>query len=928
MSRKDQPPPPKEALAAAALLTADYLLVITDDQFARADPSRPIPPVPPLPAPSQIKSNPMNFYGAVGQRYNALIEAAPHNGYRIILKWFEHLFVMPGSDKRTILQGKPLEKEKGKKAKPPVLSAAAQIMAKTLFPAKRRLMKISRDKTEYEKPSVPALVYTTSLDCLWQKAGFSSRELCTVDGDLIHWQCNAPCCASKYELDPFFRFFVESNGKANRLVPHDERIRQLLDQASPAQLVEARSAEQTMAVCSFCRENGWSIPVALPPVLPEPPLSPMYLAELDHRLFSYPGVMEPRPPHPATIGKPIVRPSALSLPSPVMDDDTPYDFGFGDEDEEYAGEEGEHYASDEEGEFGASNVLSPSLSNPPQSLYSPLSPTTMRTRTSAITSGDGWERPMTQATSSSDVTGIFPITSRSFVADAPLRRRTLVADRALRVSTAQPPNLPQSPGRSGLMRSRAIDTSITSLQPNPLSPSQNAFLSTSVASSSSASSSLTATSASLTPTASTWTARQSVLGGLSIIPPSKLVDAPFRTVSEYAPPPTSPTYASISPRNIHSRDMFPLNVSQNDLSATAATRSSASPQSSQFDVVLTEHRGSLASEQSLQPSSTSPCGIASEEDTGYVPSAPPYSIDSLARLVRPASSRPRTSDRSRGGSGTLSRSSSFSSLKASESRRGSISGSAESSPKDDAKRSKLIQVSHGDDKQSLLSETQRQAESGGELRMGAGDVPVDAIVDESVKREYLGSARITTPNCPLYAIRPSDKAKNTEEPSKQPLLPMHINIPRCPRCQRDCRPACKLSLNDRSWVGAKDQVAQYNRWIEAIKHEWEKEPNKSIVFLEIGIKQTSKLHTQLMALWKELNPSITMIRVGGGKIGAPTKKKGIGAASSSQSDEEDLTMIEVYNAISVFQAIYSIDAQMREIIGEFEFKELMMPRVM
>lgn len=119
---------------------------------------------------------------------------------------------MPGADKRTIFQGKPLDKDKTKKSKPPVLSESAQIMAKQLFPAKRRLMKVNRDKTEYEKPSTPGIVYTTSLDCLFQKAGFNSRQLCCVDGDIIRWQCNAPCNATRYELDPLFRFQIEGDG--------------------------------------------------------------------------------------------------------------------------------------------------------------------------------------------------------------------------------------------------------------------------------------------------------------------------------------------------------------------------------------------------------------------------------------------------------------------------------------------------------------------------------------------------------------------------------------------------------------------------------------------------------------------------------------------------------------------------------------------
>ena len=117
---------------------------------------------------------------------------------------------MPGADKRTIFQGKPLDKDKNsnKKAKAPVLSPTAQIMAKQLFPAKRRLMKVNRDKTEYPKPSVPGLIYTTSLDCLFRKAGFGSSQLCCVDGDIVHWQCSAPCNAMKNELDPMFRFCI------------------------------------------------------------------------------------------------------------------------------------------------------------------------------------------------------------------------------------------------------------------------------------------------------------------------------------------------------------------------------------------------------------------------------------------------------------------------------------------------------------------------------------------------------------------------------------------------------------------------------------------------------------------------------------------------------------------------------------------------
>jgi hypothetical protein len=131
-------------------------------------------------------------------------------------------------------------------------------------------------------------------------------------------------------------------------------------------------------------------------------------------------------------------------------------------------------------------------------------------------------------------------------------------------------------------------------------------------------------------------------------------------------------------------------------------------------------------------------------------------------------------------------------------------------------------------------------------------------------------------------------------------------------------------MNDRAWVGAKDQVEAFQAWTEAITHEWEKEPNKSIVFLELGIKQTAKIHTQLMALWKAMNPSITLIRVTGGGAGASSKSK---MGGESGSGEGDLTQIEVHNPMSLFRAISSIDQQMRDIVNEFEFEELMMPPI-
>jgi hypothetical protein len=58
-----------------------------------------------------------------------------------------------------------------------------------------------------------------------------------------------------------------------------------------------------------------------------------------------------------------------------------------------------------------------------------------------------------------------------------------------------------------------------------------------------------------------------------------------------------------------------------------------------------------------------------------------------------------------------------------------------------------------------------------------------------------------------------------------------------------------VSRNGRAWVGAKDQVTQYSRWVEAIAHEWEKESNTSIVFLVLGIKPTAKIRTQRRCVW-------------------------------------------------------------------------------
>ncbi|KAA6357267.1 MAG: hypothetical protein EZS28_047206, partial [Streblomastix strix] len=57
----------------------------------------------------------------------------------------------------------------------------------------------------------------------------------------------------------------------------------------------------TLGVCWFCNERKYHLPIVLPPILPETPLPPQNLADLDHRLFSYPGILAARPPRATPI---------------------------------------------------------------------------------------------------------------------------------------------------------------------------------------------------------------------------------------------------------------------------------------------------------------------------------------------------------------------------------------------------------------------------------------------------------------------------------------------------------------------------------------------------------------------------------------------------------------------------------------------------
>jgi nucleoid-associated protein YgaU len=134
---------------------------------------------------------------------------------------------------------------------------------------------------------------------------------------------------------------------------------------------------------------------------------------------------------------------------------------------------------------------------------------------------DGCPPRLHPLTGSSAHTARTPSWLRMVVDEAPLRPRTLTSDCTEQLSLQ---SLPLSP--SGSVTGGTDDA------PAPLSQAQH--LGTSPTSRFAAAAAVT-----LTPTASQWTARQSVLGALSIVPPSHLVEAPYRTVSDCAPPPMS-----------------------------------------------------------------------------------------------------------------------------------------------------------------------------------------------------------------------------------------------------------------------------------------------------------------------------------------------------------------------------------------------------
>ena len=598
---------------------------------------------------------------------------------------------MPGADKRTILQGKTLEKDKKAKtkSKPPVLSPTAQLMAKQLFPAKRRLMKVNRDKTVYPAPSSPGLVYTTATDCLFQKAGFPSSQLCCVAGDVLHWQCSQPCLPQRHELDPHFRFSVTPSLTCPRLVPHNALLRQLLSDATLTHPIDTTDANSTLAVCEYCRTHAWTHPLALPPVLPEAPVPPHLLAELDHRLYSYPGVMEAHAPFPAAIGEVIQCPDPLTLPE-----------AFSGEDEQRE----EMLAQTRP--FTATLTQRHTHSTDAQNVYADPISVTQHNIPSALTLPPR------------------PATARLHISDAPLRERILTADRTARAHTAHTGyteiannNIAHSNTEDIHTRSPSPrDTLSYTLDSLPLhsplhasSPVLSLRTHTETADSSSS-----IQHSSQLPTASVWTARQSLLSTLAQTPPQQLGELPFRTVSTYAPAQDSPTFRSLSPRNTQrtsTASLPPYTLSQ-------------SPGSEKFGMVVAEGRTNTLNESDEEDLDVY---LDEDEDEDEV-----NVTQSLARLLPNGHS--------------------------STQKQNAIYAHTQTTPIDSAMPSHTTKD----------SSSYNYSSSDENIPDGRGSISARDNIDDSVRREYLGAARIASDSS-LYTVQSS---LTQTEPPKAPLLPL------------------------------------------------------------------------------------------------------------------------------------------------------------
>jgi len=121
--------------------------------------------------PSWIEEDSEVFYGFWGQCFNNYKDYPVHNGYKIIKKWRDTLFA-------------PKE------------------------------YKLSEEDLRLELSLWRAHVYTSNVDNMFFKSGWSEKEVYAFHGSTLTWQCSVPCTVNRkdvWKLPENFRFKVDQS---------------------------------------------------------------------------------------------------------------------------------------------------------------------------------------------------------------------------------------------------------------------------------------------------------------------------------------------------------------------------------------------------------------------------------------------------------------------------------------------------------------------------------------------------------------------------------------------------------------------------------------------------------------------------------------------------------------------------------------------
>lgn len=155
------------------------------------------------------------------------MDTPPHDGYAIVKQWADLLF-SPASA-LPLLQPSP-SVQLARSGSLSSLSSSARPtstgvlqrpgLPRPAAPSQRAgsagVAGVRRKKTHF--------VYTSNVDTMFARAGFERAKVFEIHGNVVEWQCGAPCGAPTWRLPREYRFHVGSDMRAPRTAPAKPQV--------------------------------------------------------------------------------------------------------------------------------------------------------------------------------------------------------------------------------------------------------------------------------------------------------------------------------------------------------------------------------------------------------------------------------------------------------------------------------------------------------------------------------------------------------------------------------------------------------------------------------------------------------------------------------------------------------------------------------